>query len=84
MKAVKFVRKRKLLRVPQVRPSVLDWSLPGDPWVGKCSHPDLVVLYLNNQPVSLIAATPLEHAAFNRLLFALHHRAPRGYRQERS
>jgi hypothetical protein len=65
------------LRLPRIRPSLLDSGTRGDSWVGKCSHPDLLVMYLNNQPITLIPATRLDQNNLNNLLFGLRHRLRR-------
>ena len=63
--------------VPVLRPSVLETRLRGEPWIGSCTHPGLLVMYVNNQPVTLLPGSTLEQASLNQLLFALQHRFPR-------
>jgi hypothetical protein len=65
------------LCLPQVRPSVLDTRVVGDPWIGTCTHPDLLVVYLNNHPVTLLPGSPLELASLNQILYSLRHRCKR-------
>ena len=76
-----FTRPKKNLRMPQIRPSVLEPRQRGEPWIGSCTHPGLLVMYLNNQPVTLLPGSSLEQASLNQLLFSLHHRFPRGKRR---
>lgn len=64
-------------RLPQVRMSVLDPNLRGEPWFSTCAYPGLLVMYLNNQPVTTLPGTPLDQAALNQVLFNLRHRYPR-------
>jgi hypothetical protein len=70
-------RAKKTQRRAQMRPSVLDVNLRGDPWIAGCTHPGLLVMYLNNQPVNLLPGSPLELASLNQILFTLRHRYPR-------
>jgi hypothetical protein len=67
---------KKSFRLPQVRPSLLDTRMRGDPWVAAC-QPELLVVYLNNQPITLLPGSPLELASLNQILFTLRHRPPR-------
>lgn len=78
---VRITRHRKNTRLPRVRPSVLDPRLDGDPWISACTHPDLLVLYLNNQPVTLLPGSSLELASLNQILYTLQHRARRQTKQ---
>jgi hypothetical protein len=71
------IRPKKYLRLTLNRPSLLDPRLRGDPWVGMCTHPELLVLYFNNQPVHLVPGTRLDMASLNSLLFQLRNRYPR-------
>ena len=68
---------KKSFRLPQKRMSLLDPRLRGDPWVGKCTHPDLLVIYFNNQPMFLLAGTSLDLASLNSILFQMRNRYPR-------
>ena len=64
-------------RPQRTRPSVLDLELRGDPWISRCNQPELLVLYLNNQPVTLLPGSPLDQASLNQLLFSIRNRNPR-------
>jgi hypothetical protein len=70
------IKHRKKLRPPDVRPSVLD-AIHGDPWIGACTHPGLLVMYLNNQPITLLPGSSFELASLNQILYALQHRSRR-------
>jgi hypothetical protein len=74
---VGFLKHKKTVRLPQLRPSVLDPLLRGDACIAACTHPDLLVMYLNNQPVTLLSGSPLELASLNQILFTIRHRAKR-------
>jgi hypothetical protein len=58
------------------RPSILEPRAFVDSWVSACCSEHLVV-YLNNQPISLFPGSTLDQSSLNDLLFALHHRYPR-------
>ena len=68
---------KKGMCLPKVRASVLDPAQRGDSWIIPCTHPGLLVMYLNNQPVSLVPGSPLELASFNQILFNLRYRPKR-------
>ena len=70
-------RPRHRPKVRIVKPSLLDPCLRGDPWVERCYVPNCLVVHLNNQPVSLLAGTPLDQAALNETLFRIRRRFPR-------
>src|SRR5438309_2062869 len=74
---VRISKHKRNVRLPQIRPSVLDPGLVGDPWIGACTHPDLLVMYLNNQPITLLPGSSLEMASLNQILFSLRHRPAR-------
>lgn len=61
-----------------IRASVLAPCQRGDQWIAPC-RPGFLVLYLNNQPVSLLPGTSLDHASLNELLFSIQHRLPRSH-----
>ena len=69
---------RPLLRL--VKPSVLDPSLRGDPWVDRCYLPNCLIVHLNNQPVALLAGTPFDQSSLNQTLYRVRHRFPRQHR----
>jgi len=77
MESTLRIRPRRKICVAPNRPSLLDPRLRGDPWVARCTHPDLLVIYYNNQPVNLIPGTLLELASLNTLLFQMRNRYPR-------
>lgn len=52
-------------RGTQLRPSLLDPWLSGDPWMMQCASPGLLVLDLCNHPVAVQAGTALEQASLN-------------------
>ncbi len=61
-----------------VRPSVLEPLLPHEPWLGACCCvPNVLVLYVENRPVSLIQGTPLDRAALESRLFSVRSQFPR-------
>jgi hypothetical protein len=74
---VRITRPKKNVRLPQVRPSVLDPRLNGDPCIAACTHPDLLVVYLNNHPITLLPGTALDLSSLNQILFSLRHRSQR-------
>ena len=78
---VNITRHRKKMCLPHLRPSVLDPRVTGDPWIGACTHPGLLVMYLNNQPISLLPGSPLELASLNQILYTLRHRSKRQTRK---
>lgn len=58
-------------------PSPLDPWLIGDTWVSLCGSGRCLVLYLNNQPVHVIAGLPYDQPSLNSRLYELRTRAPR-------
>jgi hypothetical protein len=74
---VRIIRPKKSVRLPQVRPSILDPSLNGDPCIAACTHPDLLVVYVSNHPVTLVPGTPLELSSLNQILYTLRSRSRR-------
>ncbi len=74
-------KQKKSLRLPQTRPSLLDPRLRVEPWVSACSHAGLLVIYLNNHPVTLLPGSSLELASLNQILFTLRHRYPRAQKR---
>jgi hypothetical protein len=48
------------LRLPEVRPSILDPALESEPWIDKCPCADTLVLYVRNRPVAMIAGSTLD------------------------
>ncbi len=69
------VRFRPLIRL--TRPSLFDPYLPDDRWITGCYLPNCLIVYLSDQPVSLLAGSPLEQATLNSMLFNMQHRYPR-------
>ncbi|MCS7046085.1 MAG: hypothetical protein NZO58_06990 [Gemmataceae bacterium] len=59
------------------KPSLLDPGLVGDPWIDDCYLPNCLIVHLNNQPISLVAGTPMDQAAMNQTLFRMRCRYPR-------
>ena len=41
------------------------------------SHPELLVIYLNNHPITLLPGSSLELASLNQILYTLRHRSRR-------
>ena len=74
---VRLLTRRGNLRLPRVRLSLLDPELPGDTWIGACTHPQLLVMHHNNKPIALVAGSPLEMASLNQILFALRNKPRR-------
>lgn len=74
---VSIQARHKKLRLPQVRLSVVDQRLQGEPWVAACTHPGLLVVYLNNHPITLLPGTSFDRASLNQILYTLRHRNPR-------
>jgi len=74
---VRLSKHRKIGRVPQVRSSLMDQRSHGEPFLAACTHPELLVMYLNNQPITLLPGSPLELASLNQILFNLQHRRQR-------
>ncbi|MCI0680700.1 MAG: hypothetical protein L0Y71_01235 [Gemmataceae bacterium] len=68
-------QRRPAVRI--VKPSLLDPCLRGDPWIDRCYLPNCLVVHLNNQPVALLAGTPLDQSSLNQLMFRMRHRFPR-------
>jgi len=65
------------LRLPHVRPSLLDPRLRGDTWITSCTHPQLLVMHLDNHPMTLVPGSALEMASLNQILFTIRNRRPR-------
>ncbi len=74
---LRLLIRRKNLRLPRLRLSLLDPRLQGDTWIGACTHPHLLVMYLNNQPITLLPGSALEMASLNQILFTLRSRPAR-------
>lgn len=68
-------RPRKMLLS---RPSLLDPALRGDPWLQTCTAHLGMVLYIQSQPIAMLAALPFDHVSLNHRLFEMRRRAPRG------
>lgn len=77
--AQRRVRFRPVIR--SIRPSLIDPAVNGDPWVAGCYLPNCLIVYLNNQPVSLLAGSPLDQSTFNSMLFGMRMRYPRWWRR---
>lgn len=60
------------------RPSVLDPTLRGDPWLQSCTAHLGMVLYIQSQPIAMLAALPFDHVSLNHRLFEMRRRVPRG------
>jgi hypothetical protein len=58
-------------------PSPLDPWVIGDTWVSLCGSNRCLVLYLNNQPVHVIAGLPFDQPSLNSRLYELRSRSPR-------
>lgn len=72
-------RPRKIVRCrPSFRPSLLDPALKGDPWLQTCTTHQGMVLYIQCQPVAMLAALPFDHVSLNHRLFDMRRRVPRG------
>jgi len=65
------------VRCRQERISPLDPWLVGDTWVSLCSSGPCLVLYLNNQPVHILAGLPFDQPSLNARLRELRTRTPR-------
>ena len=64
------------LTVPTVRPSLVDWRLRGDPWIGET--PDaLHTVFFGDYRLVNVAASPLDRHSLNQLFFQIRHRYPR-------
>jgi hypothetical protein len=72
--ACKFHPPRLLL---QSRPSVLDPVTEEDPWIKRCEANQRHVLYIQAQPVAMLAALPFDIVSLNLRLFDLRRRRPR-------
>lgn len=70
---------RFAVRIPSMRPSILDPGLETEPRIDPCPCPcsQAMVLYLHNRPIAVIAGTPLEVAGLDSQLYRLRHRNPR-------
>jgi hypothetical protein len=66
-----------LLNIPEMRPSLLDPELGSEPWVDSCRREQLLILFLLNRPIALMAGSSLDHISLNRQLEKLRHRTPR-------
>jgi hypothetical protein len=69
------VRFRPVIR--SLRPSLIDPAVQGDPWVTGCYLPNCLIVYFNNQPISLLSGSPLDQSTFNSMLFSMRIRYPR-------
>jgi hypothetical protein len=73
--------RRPAVRPPRLRllrPSVLDATLQREPFIAACCcNPDLLVLYVENRPVSLIPSTPLDQVTLEARLLYLRSHYPR-------
>jgi hypothetical protein len=67
--------------IRSTRPSLIDPNVHGDPWISGCYLPNCLIVYLNNQPISLLAGSSLEHSTFNSMLFSMRQRYPRNWRR---
>lgn len=76
---LKRVRFRPTIRT--IRPSLIDPTVHGDPWVSGCYLPNCLIMYVNNQPVSLLAGSPLDQSTFNSMLQSMRGRYPRNWRR---
>jgi hypothetical protein len=63
--------------IRSTRPSLIDPTVSGDPWVSGCYLPNCLIVYLNNQPISLLSGSPLDQSTFNSMLFSMRIRYPR-------
>jgi hypothetical protein len=64
------------LRVPSVRPSILDVYLRGDPWV--VGHaPGMLGVYFGSRRLTSLSGSTIDVPALNQLLFQLRNRRPR-------
>ncbi len=68
---------RRAIRLPCVRPSILDVYLEAEPWLHFHPCSNVAVLCILNHPIAVIPATPLETASMQSLLFQIRHRSPR-------
>src|SRR6185295_15575509 len=59
------------------RPSVLDPSIAEDPWIKRCEANQRHVLYIQAQPIAMLAALPFDIVSLNIRLFDLRRRRPR-------
>jgi hypothetical protein len=67
--------------IRSTRPSLIDPTVHGDPWISGCYLPNCLIVYLNNQPISLLAGSALEQSTFNSMLFSMRQRYPRNWRR---
>lgn len=65
------------IRLTYVRPSILDAYLETEPFIDFCPCVNVAVLYVHNHPTAVIAASALDVASMQTLLFQLRHRSPR-------
>jgi hypothetical protein len=70
-------RRRPKAVLPETRPSILDPCLDSEPWLGPCCCSESLCLFLNNYPIAIIPATPLDYFALDTRLSQLRHRWPR-------
>ena len=70
-------RERQILCLPETRPSILDPCLESEPWIDPCPSADMLVLFMHNHPIAVIAGSPLECISLTMRLNQLRHRAPR-------
>ena len=59
------------------RPSVLDPSIAEDPWIKCCEANQRHVLYIQAQPIAMLAALPFDIVSLNIRLHDLRRRRPR-------
>ena len=65
---------------PNRRQSILDPWLHEDPWIKRCVTGQNLVLYIQAQPIAVLAALPFDLVSLNARLFDLRRRSPRGCR----
>jgi len=70
-------RRRPGVFVREKRPSLFDSRDAGDPWIRRCSTESCLVLYLQAQPIAILAALPFDMVSLNHRLFELRRRTPR-------
>jgi hypothetical protein len=68
-------------QVRSTRPSLIDPSVHGDPWITGCYLPNCLIVYVNNQPISLLSGSTLDQSTFNSMLFSMRQRCPRNMRR---
>lgn len=78
---VPYCRKPQSVRLPQGRrPSILDPFTNGDPWIKGCETEHSVVVYLQGQPIAVLAAMPFDIVSLYQRLFELRRRLGAGRR----